>query len=151
MRYLVDTGVLLRLFDVSDSNHLAIRSLFRRLRRERTLSLCTAAQNIAEFWNVSTRPASSRGGYGQDVRATQRRVQFIEKFGQVLSDYPDAYAEWRQLVVDHQVKGVSVHDTKLVAVMQAASISTIITLNTQDFVRYTTITALTPQQVLVAM
>lgn len=151
MRYLVDTGVLLRLFDTSDANHQAIRTLFSQIRREQQHTLCTAAQNIAEFWNVSTRPVSARGGFGQDVASTNRRVQFLEKFGQVISDHPDAYAEWRQLIVDHQVKGVSVHDARLVAVMQAASITTIITLNAADFSRYATVTALTPQQVLATL
>lgn len=121
------------------------------MRRNQQNTLCTTAQNIAEFWNVSTRPMSARGGFGQDIPTTNRRVQFIEKFGQIISDQPDAYAEWRQLVVDYQVQGVSVHDARIVAVMQAASITTLITLNAADFARYATVTALMPQQVLASL
>ncbi len=147
MRYLVDTGVLLRLFEQSDPQHETIRTLFRQL-TARGNELHTTAQNVAEFWNVSTRPSSARGGYGQDVALTDRRVSFLESVGNVLSDHPDAYAEWRRLVVQHQITGVSVHDARLVAVMQATSIKTIITLNTRDFSRYSHVTALTPEQAL---
>ncbi len=56
MQYLVDAGVLLRLFDQSDSEHMTILKLFTSLRREGQ-NLATCPQNIAEFWNVSTRPS----------------------------------------------------------------------------------------------
>ncbi|WP_339888925.1 type II toxin-antitoxin system VapC family toxin [Rhodopirellula europaea] len=150
MQYLVDTGVLLRLFVRNDPEHTNIRTLFRELTK-RGHSLNTTAQNIAEFWNVSTRPASSCGGYGQDVASTERRVQFIEKMGNVLSDNPDAYLQWQQLVVRHRVQGVAVHDAKLVAVMLAVSISSIITLNGRAFARYTNVTALTPSQAIASL
>ena len=150
MRYLVDTGVLLRLFDSSDANHNTIRTLFKRLRKDKH-TLCAAAQNIAEFWNVSTRPSTARGGFGQDVESTNRRVGFLEKFGLILTDHPDAYSEWRKLVVENEVRGVSVHDARLVAVMEATGITHIITLNASDFHRYSSVTAQTPDEVLSSM
>ena len=147
MEYLVDTGVLLRLFDRSDPQHGVIRSLLRSLRvAGHTLFACP--QNIAEFWNVSTRPASARGGFGHSVEVTERRVAFIERYGSILPDTPVTYAEWRKLVVDHQVCGVSVHDARLVAAMNANGISTIIALNTSDFARYRNIQALSPEAAL---
>lgn len=63
MPYVLDAGVLLRLFDRSDPPHVAIRQSVIRI-KVRGERLFTTTQNIAEFWNVSTRPATARGGYG---------------------------------------------------------------------------------------
>ena len=63
MFYLVDTGVLLRLFNRADPSNGEIRQCLRELRATGH-RFAIAVQNIAEFWNVSTRPATSRGGYG---------------------------------------------------------------------------------------
>src|SRR5947209_8656140 len=98
MRVLVDTGVLLRAFDRSDAEQQ--RVIFRALRKlwSNQDELVTTAQNIAEFWNVSTRPASARGGYGLPVSAVERRVQVIERLGVVLPFSVQAYREWRRLL-----------------------------------------------------
>lgn len=146
MQYLVDTGVLLRLFDRSDPEHRTIRATLRRLREEGHV-ICATYQNVAEFWNVSTRPVSARGGYGESLSSTERRAQFIERIGTILTDHPGAYEEWRQLVVQHQVQGASVHDARLVAMMRVSSTPTIITLNGSDFARYPGVTALSPAEV----
>ena len=146
MQYLVDTGVLLRLFDRSDPEHQTIRTTLRRLHEEGH-ALCATSQDIAEFWNVSTRPASARGGYGESLSSTERRVQFIERIGTILADHPGAYEEWRHLVVQHRVQGVSVHDARLVATMRVSSTPTIITLNSGDFARYPGVTALSPAEI----
>lgn len=55
MQYLVDTGVLLRLFERTDPVHNNIR-LGLQLLRKSGHSLAVGSQNIAEFWNVSIRP-----------------------------------------------------------------------------------------------
>ena len=91
MQYLVDTGVWLRLFDRTDSEHANIRAALQLL-RSGGHSLVTCSQNISEFWNVSTRPKSARGGYGKSVDVTERRVQFIERFATVLDDSAAATA-----------------------------------------------------------
>lgn len=63
MLFLVDSGILLRLVNRSDAEHAKVRAALRLL-KQRGDSLVTAAQNMSEFWNVCTRPASARGGYG---------------------------------------------------------------------------------------
>jgi predicted nucleic acid-binding protein len=113
-------------------------------------TLATCPQNIAEFWNVSTRPTSARGGYGQSVSKTERRVQFIERNCTILAESPASYHAWRQLLTAHSVQGVAVHDARLVAMMQTAGISHILTQNTRDFARYALVAAVTPQDVLTA-
>ena len=71
MPYVLDTSVLLRLFDRSDPSHIAIRQAVIRL-KVRGERLVTTAQNIAEFRNVSKRPATARGGYGLPVEEVER-------------------------------------------------------------------------------
>ncbi|MGB6043966.1 MAG: PIN domain-containing protein [Pirellulales bacterium] len=102
MQYLVDTGIWLRLFDRSDPEHATILQAIRSLRASGH-TLATCPQNIAEFWNVSTRPTSARGGYQQSVATTQRRVQFIERTSVILAESPATYQAWRQLLVDYNV------------------------------------------------
>jgi predicted nucleic acid-binding protein len=74
MRILVDTGVLLRAFDRSSPEQ---RTIFRALRKlwSDNHDLVTTSQNVAEFWNVSTRPAQARGGLGLPVTAVDARVK----------------------------------------------------------------------------
>jgi predicted nucleic acid-binding protein len=107
----------------------------------------TSAQNIAEFWNVCTRPASARGGYGLSIAETERRVRILERLFPVLVEIPTAYPLWRNVVVANAVQGVQVHDARLVALMQAHGISHIVTLNPADFTRYPGVIALHPTAV----
>lgn len=60
---LLDTGVLLRLFDFDYQGRAGVVKAVKRLRRD-GVQLVAARQNLAEFWSVMTRPAESRGGYG---------------------------------------------------------------------------------------
>ncbi len=59
MDILIDTGPLLRLVIRSDPAHAGVRKAIRllRLRNDR---LITLTQNVAEFWNVCTRPITAR-------------------------------------------------------------------------------------------
>ncbi len=147
MQYLVDTGVWLRLFDRTDPEHANILAALQLL-RSTGHSLAACPQNIAEFWNVSTRPSTARGGYGKSVDTTEQRVQFVERFGTVLDESPAAYRQWRTLLTQYQIQGMSVHDARLVAIMQSAGIRHILTLNVADFARYRDITVVAPKDVV---
>ena len=78
MHYLVDSNVLLRLLQRNDPHHSTIRQAVRSL-LARGDELCCAPQNIVELWNVSTRPATARGGFGLTTAETDRRVRLIER------------------------------------------------------------------------
>jgi len=147
MTCLIDTGVLLRLFNRADPNCEWIRRALWQERRKGH-EFAVAIQNMAEFWNVSTRPASSRGGYGLSVFETERRIRLIERFCSIWPEGPGSYQIWRNLLTDHSVVGVQVHDARLVAWMLSHALTTIITLNAADFRRYSRISAITPQEVL---
>lgn len=144
MLYLVDTGVLLRLFHRTDPLHSVIRRCLRDL-RSAGHRFALSPQNVAEFWNVSTRPATARGGFGLSVEQAEQRLRFVERIFEILPDSPEIYAVWRRLVVEHQVKGVQVHDARLVAWMETQAIEHLITLNGADFARFDRIVAHSPE------
>jgi predicted nucleic acid-binding protein len=104
-------------------------------------------QNIAEFWNVCTRPLSQNGlGFSSDQ--TDAEVSRIETLFQIVLDEPGIYKEWRELVVRHGVHGVRVHDARLVAAMKVHDITHLLTFDDGDFKRYQEITIMTPAEVL---
>ena len=144
MVVLLDTGILLRLVDRNDPLHVAVRSAVCAV-KVRGDVLAMATQNVAEFWNVCTRPTSARGGQGLSIAETDHRLRVLERIVSILPDSPAVYAIWRNLVVSLGVIGVQVHDTRLVALMQAHAVTHILTLNGADFSRFGGITALDPQ------
>src|SRR3990172_7165789 len=114
MKYLVDTGVLLRAADGRDPAWADINSAFRRL-RGRGDEFATSTQNLREFWNVSTRPPTARGGYGRSVERTGRWLQILQQILQIVPETASTFGYWIQLVERYQVIGSRVHDAHLVA------------------------------------
>jgi predicted nucleic acid-binding protein len=147
MHILADSGILLRLLERTDPQHQAVRQAVRTL-RSRGDQVITSPQNAAEFWNVCTRPAAARGGFGLTVAEADRRLRIVERLFPVLPEDPAAYTLWRRLVVFHAVQGVQVHDARLVASMQSHGVAHILTLNGADFARYPGITAIAPADLL---
>jgi predicted nucleic acid-binding protein len=135
MLILADSGILLRFLERTDPQHAAVRQAVRTL-RSRGDQVTTSPQNAAEFWNVCTRPATARGGFGLTVSEADRRLRIVERLFPILPDHPATYTLWRRLVITHAVQGVQVHDARLVAYMQAHAIGHILTLNSGDFARY---------------
>jgi hypothetical protein len=70
--YLVDTNILLRLVQPDSPGYGTIRQCMDRL-WVRGADLFYTSQNLAEFWNVCTRPAD-RNGFGFSVAETDERV-----------------------------------------------------------------------------
>ena len=143
MPVLLDTGVLLRITNRNDPLHLAARNAVRDIqnRPERTV---TTLQNISEFWNVCTRPASARGGLGLSFEQAEKRLRLLERLIVILPEPPSLYAKWRELVIAQRVLGVQVHDARLAAAMSLHGLTEILTFNSRDFARYSGITAITP-------
>jgi predicted nucleic acid-binding protein len=147
MIVLADTGIILRITDRANPLNGVIRQAARIIKTGGH-QIATAPQNMAEFWNVSTRPATARGGLGLSVQETEWRARIVERIIRVLDDGPAAYKAWRKLLVQHSVQGVQVHDARLVALMQVHGITHLLTLNPADFARYLGITTWTPQDVI---
>lgn len=142
MRVLVDTNVLVR---AVERRHplMPIARQALQLLVEKGGELCVAPQNIAEFWNVCTRPVEVRG-LGNSIAATDRLTARIENLFTILPDTAEVFAHWRRLVVVHEVKGAKVHDARLVAVMETHGVGQILTFNDADFKRFPHITILHP-------
>ncbi len=146
MEILVDTGVLLRLVIRTDPAHAEARNAVRIL-KSRGETLVTLTQIAAEFWNVCTRPPAARGGYNLPIQEAARKLRLIERLFEIRPDSLASFQEWKRLVVTHSVRGVKVHDARLVAAMRAHGITHILTFNTDDFKRFSGITAVDPRSV----
>jgi len=104
-------------------------------------------QNLAEFWNVSTRPESDNG-HGISTKEAMTRLQFFERSFTIFAESRQSYRHWKELIERHDVHGKQAHDTRLVGIMLASGIGSILTFNTKDFVRFPEIITLHPDQVL---
>lgn len=145
MLYLVDTNILLRLAKRDEPAYSLARGAAEALRAAGE-TLCYVPQNLVEFWNVSTRPAGNNG-FGLTTMETDQNARAIETAFTLLVDNERVHGEWRRLVVKHSVRGVRVHDARLVAAMVAHGVTHILTFNEEDFIRYDNITVVHPRQV----
>lgn len=139
---LVDTNILLRVTRRSDPQHQLVDTALARLAGQGT-TLHYTHQNIAELWNVMTRPAA-RNGLGLSVGDAERQVYAIEVGMNLLPDGEAVYREWRRIVVQYGVLGVQVHDARLAAAMYVHGVSHILTLNVSDFSRFSGLIAVHP-------
>ncbi len=143
--YVADTNVLLRLTKPEDQDYPLVQRATTRL-WDRGTEICYTPQNLAEFWNVATRP-SGRNGFGLSIPETDRRVQIIESNMTLLEDNERIHREWRRMVILHSVSGVQVYDARLAAAMRVHGVTHLLTFNTQDFTRFSGITAVHPRDV----
>lgn len=146
MPWLGDTNVFLRLVRRDDPQHDLARAAVRALwaQRER---LCITSQILGEFWNVCTRPVEARGGLGLTLDETDRLVRLMERRCTFLPDNLAVHVEWRRLLLAHQVRGVQVHDARIVAAMLTHGVTHLLTFNVNDFQRYPAIQVVHPVDV----
>jgi predicted nucleic acid-binding protein len=146
MRVLLDTNILLR--SAQPTHPLcsqATHAVSKLLRQKESIFFC--AQNIAEFWNVATRPTGANG-LGMKSDEVLMEISSIENLFTLLPEIPGIYAEWKRIVAHHSVQGVKVYDARLVAIMAVYAVDSILTFNFADFKRYSSITALQPSSLL---
>lgn len=143
---LVDSNVLVRLNDLSGPRHpVCRRAMHECIRQGVTIAVCT--QVLIEFWSVSTRPPDANG-LNRTVEDTYQSCLDILNFALFLPEPQDIFDRWLDIVHRYEVRGKQVHDARLVAFAWAHGISQILTLNPQDFARYTEVTAILPEDVL---
>lgn len=104
--------------------------------------LYAALQNVAEFWNSATRPIAYNG-LGYSAREAARQVAEFEQFISILIDPANIYRRWKTLVLENRVLGVHSHDCRLVALMKAHDVRSILTFD-DDFTRFPDITVIHP-------
>jgi predicted nucleic acid-binding protein len=147
MTVALDSNILLRWFNRQDAQHLEVRAALRLLRNAGTRP-CYFPHAAAEFWRVSTRPATARGGYGVSVKVASRRLDILNRLFVLHLGHPAQFGIWRQLVETHGVVGHNAHDARLVAAMIANGVFNLITYDIADFKRYTALFVFTPADVI---
>ena len=143
MSVLVDTNVLLRQLQPALGQYRAAIDSVARLLDDGEV-VCFTPQNIAEFWNVMTRPVANNG-LGFSIAQALAEVEKVEATLTLLPDSPAIYSEWKRLVIKHSVLGTKVHDTRLVASMNVHGVTRLLTFNGSDFRRFG-IEVLTPTE-----
>lgn len=143
---LVDTNVLLRVASRSGAEHPTVDRALACLAEQGTILYYTL-QNMAEFWNVMTRP-KARNGFEFSMVEAEREIRAIESGMTLLPDNAVVYARWRKIIVQYGVSGVQVHDARLAAAMYVHGVTHILTLNVADFSRFIGLTALHPENVM---
>lgn len=107
---LVDTNILLRLARSSDPQHNLIYTAVAKLASEGS-TLHYTHQNIAELWNVMTRPVT-RNGFGLTAAEAEREVRVIEAGMTLLPENEGVYREWRRIVVGEGVHMMKVRPVR---------------------------------------
>jgi predicted nucleic acid-binding protein len=144
--FAVDTNVLLRSIDDGHvAQPIAQKGLFALRDRGETLSIFP--QNLIEFWAVATRPVANNG-LGLNTAEAETELINLKKLFVLLPDTPDIFPEWERIVLQFKVSGNQAHDARLVAAMIVHDVSHLLTFNTSDFKRFTSITAVCPQTLL---
>src|ERR1700694_1649872 len=122
----VDTNVLVGAIQTFDpAFRAAARHAVKSLYRHGEQLLCFP-QNLVEFWNASTRPASANG-LGFTPEQAARYVDRFQTLLRLLPETPDIFPTWRRLVLQHRVSGIKVHDARIVAAMTVYQVPTILT------------------------
>ncbi len=96
--------------------------------------------------NVCTRPLD-KNGLGLTSEEADTEVTRLENLLPVRLDVPEIHQQWRTLMVNYKVKGVNVHDAKLVAACIVHGLNSILTFNDRDFRRYAEITVVHPDDI----
>jgi predicted nucleic acid-binding protein len=135
MPYLLDSGILLRLLDDRDPKRPIVQAATEELGRKGA-ELFITTQNIAELWNVATRPTANNGLALPQSKVAEFIVRTIDPICAVVTEIDSSISAFRRLLTKYSVVGKQVHDARLVAMMLAWQIENILTLNDRDFRRF---------------
>lgn len=145
-KYLLDTNVVLRFSNSTDSRHeLATEAVATLLFQGNECYL--TAQVLIELWVVATRPVDVNG-LGWSIEQTHDVIEQLLNRFPMADETSQIFSSWFDLVTENQIKGKRTHDARIVAVMLTSGIRHILTLNPNDFSGVSGITIVYPQQVL---
>ena len=134
MAILLDTNILLRWANEKDPEYQITIEALDKLDLQHNTPY-TTPQNYVEFWSVATRPVSVNG-LGLPVAETLVLMKRLRALFPMLPDIAAIFDEWLNLVTVAAVSGRRVHDARLVAVMLAHGVDSILTFDTDDFARH---------------
>jgi predicted nucleic acid-binding protein len=142
-KYLIDTNVVLRFCNASDSQHALAGSAILHLLATGNECYLTA-QVLIELWVVATRPANVNG-LGWTAERTKSIIdQLLYRFP-MLEDSPQIFPCWLELVTVKEILGKRAHDIRLVSIMLTSNITHLLTFNGKDFNISENITIVYPQ------
>jgi hypothetical protein len=106
-------------------------------------------QNIAEFWNVATRPVANNGLGLSPAEVAKAYEDTIEPVCAVLIEQDSLPNVFNRLLIQYAIVGKQVHDARLVAMMLVWQVENVLTLNDRDFQRFSPegITIVTPASI----
>lgn len=145
-KYLLDTNIVLRFSNPSDSQHeLATAAVSTLLMQSDECYL--TAQVLVELWVVATRPANVNG-LGWSVKQTRHVIdQLLDRFP-MAEEASQIFPTWLNLATANQVVGKRTHDVRIIAVMLTCEISHVLTLNPDDFLDIPGIIVVHPQDIV---
>jgi predicted nucleic acid-binding protein len=144
--YLLDTNIVLRFSNPSDEQHeLVVEAVATLLAQGDDCYL--ASQVLIEIWVVATRPTDVNG-LGWSTGYVRKVIdELLERFP-IAEEVPQVFLTWLDLVTDNDIKGKRTHDTRIIALMLAAEISHILTLDPHDFSGMSDIVVVHPQDII---
>jgi predicted nucleic acid-binding protein len=148
-KYLLDTNVVLRFSNTSDSQSQLVSEAVSSL-LEQANDCYLSSQILIEFWVVATRP-SNVNGLGWSVEQTRNRIEQLLNYFPILEETSEIFAVWIKLVTENQISGKRTHDARIAAAMLALDISHILTLNPNDFAGIPGIFVVHPRDVIVPL
>jgi len=134
MRILLDTNVLCRLAEKGHPLHSAAEAAVSKLQGDGH-ELCFVPQVLYEYWVVVTRPASENG-LGMPPAEVHKAIDMWLELFTLLRDERGVFSLWRELVLQHGVRGKNAHDARLIAAMKRHGLVSLLTFNVSDFKRY---------------
>ncbi|MEC4814319.1 MAG: PIN domain-containing protein [Scytonema sp. PMC 1069.18] len=94
---MADTNILLRFIAPEDPNHLLVRNIIYSL-LNRSEEICYTSQNLAEFWNVCTRPSTARSGFGLSIEETAMCVHGVTD---IVTFNTDDFTRYTEITAHH--------------------------------------------------
>jgi predicted nucleic acid-binding protein len=146
MLILVDTNVLLRVVEPGHPHHPQALAAIRQLRGAEH-ELCIVPQVHYELWVAATRPVQQNGLGLPSADAVSLLQRCGPPWFRLLRDERSIYERWRELVESHGVLGKQAHDARLVAAMLRHGVEFLLTFNTTDFQRFSSVKLIDPAQV----
>ncbi|MGO8673402.1 MAG: type II toxin-antitoxin system VapC family toxin [Capsulimonadaceae bacterium] len=131
---LFDTNILVRAISPGDTRRPGTLRAIRRLKNAGVkLHICT--QNMQEFRQVATRPATSNG-LGMTSADVAASITDFEREYSLIVENLAGYQAWRLIVETVQTVGRSNFDARIVATAMTSGIEAVLTYESASFVRY---------------
>ena len=143
MAYLPDSNIILRFLQPTDPLYQTVSQAIDELQKTGE-QIVLVPQILVEFWVVATRPTNVNG-LGMTTDQAKRELDNLQSIFAVLPENERIFDEWKTLVTKYKVSGKVAHDARIVAAMTVHKIANILTLNPNDFKRFTEIKAVKPQ------